>query len=74
MLPCTLAWHEPPQPCSGERGIENEAGLNGQGPVGAVAIQGEQEGQAADEMRRGDLHEHPALVMGLAYETDVAEP
>ena len=27
-----------------------------------------------DEVRRDDVHQQPALVMGLAHEADVAEP
>ena len=74
MLPCALGGQEPIQSCSGERGVENEAGLDRQAPVRAIAVQREQEGQTADEMRRDDLHQQPPLVVSLANEADVAEP
>ena len=59
---------------SGERGIENKAGLNRQAPVRAAAVEGKQERQTLHEMRRDDVHQQSALVMGFAYEADVAKP
>ena len=47
--------------------------MDRQAPVRAIAVQGEQEGQTADEMRRDDLHQQPSLVVSLANEADVAE-
>ena len=74
VLPCAPGRDEPVQPCARERGVEDETGLHRQPAVGPVPVEREQEGQAADEMRRDNMHQNPALVMGLAYKANVAEP
>ena len=69
-----LGVDEPVQARAGERLVEDDPGLHDQRPVRPAAVEREQERQPADEVRRTDAHQVPALLVSLADEADIAEP
>src|SRR6185503_21092032 len=68
-----LGRNEAAQPLARERRVEPEPRLDGEGAVGAVLVDGEEEGQAPDEVRGDDAHQRAALFVRLADEPDVAQ-
>ncbi len=64
---------EPVETRARERGVENETGLDRELAVRAVPVEGKQERQAPDEMRRNDVHQQSALVVCLSHKANVSQ-
>ena len=65
--------HEPPELLARERGVRPQPGLDRRRPVGAAAVDREQERDPPHEVRRDDPEQRPPLRVRLADELEVAE-
>jgi hypothetical protein len=71
--PRTLDVDEPVEPRASERLVDGDPRLHDERPVRAAVVERQEEGDAAHEVRRDDVHQRAPLVVRLPDETDVPE-
>ena len=72
--PGPLGLDESTELFTGERRVRPQPRLDRRGPVRAAAVDGEQERDPPDQVRRDDAQQRPPLRVRLPHELHVAEP